>query len=358
MPFTLYQILGVHSTATAEEIKAAYKKLAKQFHPDKHQGSLFHEEQFKAINQAYQTLSDPEKRKRYDLILSYNINYNKATPPERKRKNRSEASSQYRRAQPPIPDFKFSKSDIKGYAIAAGLFVVFVIAITSFYFYMNNRMAIQAYEEGIQLENKGMDEDALEKYFNALEYKEEFVPAYIRSAQIYIRHSDFRSALYFLNRADYFSEYKNWEIKYLKAKAFMKTKNYSVAAEVFSQTLALNPSCDSAYLFRGDIYNFYTYQPALAYKDYNSFLQAQPDSPQARFGKSLALYNKAEFEKALMSYDSLIQRYPEEGKYYYYRAVNKLALKDTSEACIDFKISESLGFEKAQKTTRFCKPKN
>lgn len=63
-----YEILGVSRTASADEIKKAFKKLARQHHPDRNQGNKAAEDKFKAVNEAYQVLSNPEKRKTYDLF--------------------------------------------------------------------------------------------------------------------------------------------------------------------------------------------------------------------------------------------------------------------------------------------------
>jgi molecular chaperone DnaJ len=63
-----YQTLGVSKSATADEIKKAYRKLAMQYHPDKNQGNKKAEEKFKEISEAYETLSDDEKRKNYDMF--------------------------------------------------------------------------------------------------------------------------------------------------------------------------------------------------------------------------------------------------------------------------------------------------
>ena len=65
-----YQTLGVSKNATHEEIKSAYRKLAKQYHPDQNQGNKDAEEKFKAINEAYEVLKDKEKRARYDQLGS------------------------------------------------------------------------------------------------------------------------------------------------------------------------------------------------------------------------------------------------------------------------------------------------
>lgn len=61
-----YEILGVSKTATQEEIKSAYRKLALKYHPDRNPDNKEAEEKFKAAAEAYQVLSDSEKRKRYD----------------------------------------------------------------------------------------------------------------------------------------------------------------------------------------------------------------------------------------------------------------------------------------------------
>ncbi|HEY3289149.1 MAG TPA: DnaJ domain-containing protein, partial [Anaerolineae bacterium] len=65
-----YKILGVDRNADGEAIKKAFRKLARQYHPDVNKGDKKAEERFKEINEANDVLSDPEKRKVYDQLGS------------------------------------------------------------------------------------------------------------------------------------------------------------------------------------------------------------------------------------------------------------------------------------------------
>lgn len=69
-----YQILGVEKNATDDEIKRAFKKSALKYHPDRNPDDKEAEEKFKEINEAYQVLSDPEKRQKYDQFGTADFN--------------------------------------------------------------------------------------------------------------------------------------------------------------------------------------------------------------------------------------------------------------------------------------------
>src|SRR5215472_8236852 len=75
-----YSTLGVAKTATEKEIKQAYRKLARKHHPDVNPGDKSAEAKFKEINEAYEVLGDPAKRKKYDELGANWRLYEQAPP--------------------------------------------------------------------------------------------------------------------------------------------------------------------------------------------------------------------------------------------------------------------------------------
>jgi curved DNA-binding protein len=78
-----YQILGVAPGADKNAIKKVYRKLARQLHPDVNPGNKAAEEKFKTVNEAYQVLSDPEERKKYDELRAQYLRWQEAGRPGR-----------------------------------------------------------------------------------------------------------------------------------------------------------------------------------------------------------------------------------------------------------------------------------
>src|SRR5512146_651186 len=73
-----YDILGVKKSASSEDIRKAFRKLARKYHPDVNPGDKAAEEKFKAISEANDVLSDPKKRKIYDQLGFYSDNIDPA----------------------------------------------------------------------------------------------------------------------------------------------------------------------------------------------------------------------------------------------------------------------------------------
>src|ERR1700758_174625 len=74
-----YETLGVKKSASTEDIRKAFRKLARKYHPDVNPGDKSAEEKFKALSEANEVLSDPKKRKIYDQVGFYSDNIDPAT---------------------------------------------------------------------------------------------------------------------------------------------------------------------------------------------------------------------------------------------------------------------------------------
>src|SRR5258707_13800698 len=74
-----YELLGVPRKAGAKDIRAAFRKLARKYHPDLNPGDKSAEERFKQLQEAYDVLSDPKKRQMYDQHGFYSDNFNPNT---------------------------------------------------------------------------------------------------------------------------------------------------------------------------------------------------------------------------------------------------------------------------------------
>src|SRR6266545_5348191 len=74
-----YEILGVKKSASVDDIRKAFRKLARKYHPDVNPGDKAAEEKFKALSEANDVLSDPKKRKIYDQVGFYSDNIDPAT---------------------------------------------------------------------------------------------------------------------------------------------------------------------------------------------------------------------------------------------------------------------------------------
>src|SRR5665648_706072 len=88
-----YKILGIAKTATQKEIKQAYRKLARKYHPDLNPHDKDAKKNFQQINEANEVLSDPEKRKKYD---QYGKDWQRAEQFEKAQQNQKQSSGSYR----------------------------------------------------------------------------------------------------------------------------------------------------------------------------------------------------------------------------------------------------------------------
>ena len=176
-----YELLGVSSAASPDDIRKAYKKCALIYHPDKNAGDVQAEEKFKQINEAYQVLSDPEKRSRYDFILEYGHMAYSAF---------EQAHQEPKRQRPPIypryarfksydgtefgrkGEYQIDRKYFRDLFLSLGLFAVLSCFFLGFYWlhdYISQREMIRIREQNIALLTAAEDTFSQGQYRAALE---------------------------------------------------------------------------------------------------------------------------------------------------------------------------------------------
>src|SRR5512146_2468829 len=108
-----YQTLGLTDKATTDEIKKAFRRLAKQYHPDRNPNNPQAAERFKEINEAHDVLSDEEKRKKYDMLRRYGAFAGRSG-------GRADGRTGY--SPPPGAGAEFDVSDLGGFGGLGDLF--------------------------------------------------------------------------------------------------------------------------------------------------------------------------------------------------------------------------------------------
>jgi uncharacterized protein (TIGR02145 family) len=132
-----YYILGIHSAATESEIKKAYRKLSLKFHPDKNDGDKFFEDRFKEINEAYENLIIPEKRKVYDEILNEQENQEEQTRQEQRDQVQKNQEEHRRHGQSEHEQKRLIAKFVRPFFFIALVSVVCCIFI--FYFFQSRK---------------------------------------------------------------------------------------------------------------------------------------------------------------------------------------------------------------------------
>lgn len=259
----LYEILEVERTASQEEIKNAYKKMAMKYHPDKNHDNPHAEEVFKRINAAYQVLSDEHKRYNYDNPVSpasnvyqqasYTADYpnsqNYSTPPASSNKT---SHSFYRASSK--KSYQHIPKRVRRTLHFAALMMGVGIFIFAFYLYdISHEIAARhSYEEAAELVKKKEYKFAVKKLHEATVFNPQLSEAHALlgrlNAQVYKQYD---VAYINYHNAIASTEKPALKLYYARGDAAFQAHRYAAAIKDFSHVIQQNPANGKAYFYRG-----------------------------------------------------------------------------------------------------------
>ncbi|TAF67955.1 MAG: tetratricopeptide repeat protein [Cytophagales bacterium] len=187
-----YQILGLSQQANREEIKNAYRMLALRYHPDRNPDNPTAEEIFKKINEAYQVLSNENKKYYYDLGLYRTVYY--ANTQTEYAYYRQQATTP--QDQPTPDELVWEKTKKRFNAIGISLFIAFMLFGWFFHFLMNRFTAYYHYQRAVYFYEQGLVFESLVSLSKSSEFSRHLPEVFTLRAQIYIKEKgDYASAL-------------------------------------------------------------------------------------------------------------------------------------------------------------------
>ncbi|HAS39404.1 MAG TPA: hypothetical protein DCS93_02955 [Microscillaceae bacterium] len=313
-----YDVLGIKSTASSQEIRDAYKTMAKKYHPDKNVDNPYAEEVFKRINTAYQILSDQQKRYQYDQAQIYqtvataatsttsstDTNYYRTNPNtgQAPYRNTTRQSYKTRRVYRPKSKYRYAhipKKVRRNLNILAG---VIGIGVLVFGFYI-----------------------------------------YDASRYIAARH------------------------RYQRAVEYMQKKDYYLAIKHLHEAVAFNPTLVEAHLLIGKINDSVYKQPEVAYINYSRAIRyAEQPTADMYFQRGLNAFKAKKYQWAAGDFSEVEVMNPQKAEAYFYRGLAYWGFWDKYRfpaverlACEDFAKAYQLGYQPAHKTHfTLCFPPN
>ena len=352
-----YSILGISPTATAQEVKAAYKRLAIKYHPDKNQGNVLAEEMFKQINAAYQTLSNASKRARYDLRLQYLR--------ERQRVLRQQQAYHvdpryYQTRQPagvserhyrPIrrESYRFSRKDwYITIAFVAGLLTFSLLLKVV----MDHVSGEDKYKTALTYIEGGKYSSAHRLLSDAIHFMPENADAYEARAKIELDvYENYPAALNDLNKVLKLRESPSAQVYFMRGRSYQQLEQYHQAEKDLTQAIALNKNLWSAYQARGEVRLFFLGMYEEAISDLTVFLKnSKPGSKNwlsALTYRGFGYSKLKDFYAAEQDYRMVYEMDKQNGRVLYLLGRNEVEQLKSDSACVHFYQAYQLGYSAA-----------
>ncbi len=346
-----YNILGIQPDATSGQIKVAYRRLALKYHPDKNPDNLLAEEKFIQITEAYEILSDPTKRDKYDHGIEIEINdafeefrTRRRPPPYYYYKYKPEKKIYTKR------DYVYATASVIAIVIIAIVFPVYLLQVSSEKYY---NKAISLYMDG--------------KYYSALHNVDLSIKdlsstnseaCALASVILVHRLQKYDFAMRYINKGlDYDPDDSlASEFHYLKGICLAKNQKPNQALEEFSLVQNFNSTYDSS-LFRSAVILTYAsteFDSAQVLLDH--LIERNRNHYAAAYFKGIIFEKKADHFNAYNAFADLVDKPFNQAAIYYHLARSEIKLNLTDSACVHLNIASRYNLlEAKQLKNLYCK---
>ncbi|MCJ8166823.1 DnaJ domain-containing protein [Pontibacter sp. E15-1] len=353
MDYNFYSILGVSPVASAKEVKVAYKQLALKYHPDRNPGNTRAEELFKLVNTAYQTLSNPTKRARYDIRLQlqrqrqhamsqrqvtyHDPRYAPTRPPA------GVAERHYRKIK--RKDNRFSRKDwYITFGFVAGLFFFSLLLKMA----MDHITGEDKYKTALTYMGDGKYTSAHRLLTDAIHFMPDNAAAYEARADIALNNfEDYKAALRDLDKAIALRSRPSAQLYYMRGRCRQQLEQYQLAQQDLSRAIELDAELWVAYLARGEVRLFYLKKYEAAIADLSAFLKNSGKGParvSALTSRGFGYFKLGDYVLAEQDYREVLALDKENGRVYYLLGRLELAQMQSDTACAHFSEAYQLGY--------------
>lgn len=333
-----YHVLDVNYNATPEDVKLAYRQLAKKYHPDVNNGDRDKEEMFKLVSEAYVVLSDVDKKASYDLSLLLGLYEEEKAHAARRATARSQPQYAYRR-----PTVTYSR---KTYVGMTALVLVLVAAIFAVPLSLSRYSSEYHYDKGLEYYQNSQYYAALNSLERSIvDFGSKNVESCLLAGTILKdEYGQYDYAIEYMDRGLDLSSTDGEKVQLLYTKGLCLRANadYHGAIRQFEEALTLWPEYDSLYYAIASIYAFDLDQYDQAIASFDQLSRVNKKYPETSYGKAYCYYKTHQYEFALYYINSYIDSRNIDADAYILRAKIEEKQGNHQSACEDIKKASRL----------------
>ena len=355
-----YHVLGINYNVSPQELKLAYRKLAKQYHPDVNPDDAEKEEMFKLVSEAYYVLSDSDRKASYDLSLLLGLNevYDELEEKERNRRYRQRRAAYRGNYRPPRREpVTYSKTV---YAAVTMLVVGVAISILLIPFALSHYSSAYHYDKGLEYYQNKQYYAALNSLQHAIiDFGSKDIEACLLSANILMeKYGQYSYAIEYANmgleRAS--SPLDRVQLLYVKGRCLKRNGDYHGAIEQFEMARQIWPEYDSLYYELGTTYAYGLGNFPAAKQALDQLVAVNSSFEEAYIARAYCNYHLEDYEQA----SDDIERYlalgiTRDADIYIMQARVADKLQRSEQACTAIKKASLYDLREAEKLKdQFC----